>query len=94
MNATTAGQVKKILENGYYRMSQTLGDGGWAKIPNWEGHYNLFIEGEKVETIKAESDTRAINAFTALYNISNMGFEAWEIIKSVTVTKSIAGNID
>ena len=36
MDSTTKMLVNEILQKGYYRMSQSLGEGGWNKIPKWK----------------------------------------------------------
>lgn len=53
MDSTTEMQVSSILRNEYHRQHQTLGEGGWAKIPrDWRNIFlvdfrNLPMKGKK-----------------------------------------------
>lgn len=86
MDSTTEMQVNKILKEGYYRSSQTLGAGGWNKLHStcseWK-KYVLFTSTEddpffeEIEKIVAKSDTVAEEAFASLYHLDE--FEDWEI---------------
>ena len=93
MDSTTEMQVRSILKAGYYRQSQGLGGGGWAKIPrDWKkyilsGFQKSSYEGEEelywedIEIITAKDDETALKAFANLYHLEMI--EGWEISEKV-----------
>lgn len=84
MDSTTKMEVERILRQGYYRKSQTLGEGGWGKIPDWntyefDGHSE---DGNDVhETIEAKDDETALKAFSSLYHLEM--FIDWELYEKI-----------
>jgi len=90
MSPDTRRAVRDILANGYYLNSSTLGAGGWqnlsALVSGWQ-EYELIINGEVEQTIRAESDKIAISAFDAMYFLGDC---AWEIVKIRTSSSTIA----
>lgn len=99
MDSTTQMQVEQILNQGWYRKSQTLGEGGWAEIYSNGGMkwkiYCLYemLEGEiiplhDVETIFAKDDKTALEAFQSLYHMDK--FYYWEIQEKIVEYRLIA----
>lgn len=88
MDATTERQANSIIQRGWYRKSQTLGEGGWQKINSsgldWKT-YVLYSENpmlEEVEKIIAKDDDTAFSAFHTLYELDM--FDYWEIQEKIT----------
>src|SRR3990167_8520151 len=99
MNATTKMFANDILRNGYHRMSEALGEGGWGYLHQkglgtW-GYYVLY-GGDKVlhpiEEIRARDNDAAINAFKSLYHL-NM-FESWEVQKKSVTFEYVTSDRD
>lgn len=91
MDTTASRQVDKIIKQGWYRKSDTLGTGGWAKVHaseiDWKT-YVLYAESDgngifhEIETIVAEDDKIALDAFSGLYHLHI--FDYWEIQERIT----------
>ena len=96
MNPETGKEVKRIVRQGWYRKSQTFGEGGWGHFfllaDNWK-QYRLEAVGQHdpdckeiywdvVETIVAKDDETAVQAFKSLYHLDM--FEMWDIREVVT----------
>ena len=76
--------VDKIIKNGWYRKSQTLGEGGWNLVRSGLGicsRYDLTAGSEEnfehIETIYAANDEAAVKGFNSLYNLEQ--FDFWDI---------------
>ena len=85
MDSTTKMKVDQMIKQGWYRKSETLGEGGWARIHasdiDWKT-YALFEEDadgyfQEVEVINAADDETALKAFARLYRMDE--FIYWEI---------------
>lgn len=88
MDKTTKAEVKRILKQGWYRKSQTLGEGGWGEIEKQNDHFNYYeLSGiecqswKEFESICAKDDKTALEAFKSLYNLEEI--DSWEIHEKV-----------
>lgn len=94
MNSTTQMQVEKILNDGWYRKGQSLGEGGWAKIPDWNCYaltFKVTKNGELQfceDKIYAKDDETAIKAFESLWNLEDCDW--WDIDEVITEYRLIA----
>ena len=99
MNADTKRSVNDILKNGYHRMSDSLGEGGWPHLfknglGTW-GYYVLYGGDEvlhPIEEIRAKDNEAAINAFKSLYNLDM--FESWEVQKKSVTFEYVTSDRD
>ena len=92
MDSTTKMQVDQIIKQGWYRKSQTLGEGGWGEFYSQSGHswkvYILYGQNEdeefsvEVEKIVAKDDRTAMSAFSSLYHLDM--FTYWEVQEIIT----------
>jgi hypothetical protein len=93
MNTDTQRDTSSILAKGYYRHSQTLGEGGWSflykhGVTEWNKYILSDMETQdSIETITAQNDEKAVSAFRELYRLDEITFE---IIKVVTDYQTIA----
>lgn len=91
MDSTTKMLVDQIIKQGWYRKSQTLGEGGWRNIPDWN-KYVFFTETGGIEdTVFAKSDEIAEKAFHEIYNFEEIK-EDWDIYEIVTEYRLIQTN--
>lgn len=87
MDSTTKMQVEQIIKQGWYRKSQTLGAGGWSKIPTWNT-YVLYGSNSgdeimnEIEIISAKDDNVALEAFKSLYYLDEFTF--YDIYERIT----------
>lgn len=94
MDSTTKMLVEKILNDGWYRKGQSLGEGGWSKIPDWNCYVLMFEVTEKGESqfcedkIYAKDDETAIQAFESLYVLEDCDW--WDIDEVITEYRLIA----
>lgn len=108
MDATTKMLVNQIIEKGWYKPSDTLGEGGWAHFYNKAGHsWKIYIlsgylessyEGETELywndfcTVTAKDDETAIKAFESLYNLREI--EGWEIVEKIVEYRTITMKVE
>ena len=87
MDSTTKMEVNRILQQGYYREGQGLGEGGWSKIPtDWKA-YLLVSLYEVIEQITAKDDETAVKAFKSLYHLDK--YEWYEIVEKIVTYRTI-----
>lgn len=100
MDSTTKMKVDQIIKQGWFRKSQTLGDGGWAKIHasdiDWKS-YALFEEDgdgyfHEVETINAADDETALKAFFSLYHMDK--FIYWEVQERIVEYRIVSMKVE
>jgi len=95
MNNETKREVESVVRRGWYRKSQTFGEGGWRHFyllaDNWK-NYHLGAVGQHdpdsdefywdvVEKITAKDDETAVQAFKSLYHLDM--FEMWDINETI-----------
>lgn len=83
-------EVEQIIAQGWYRSSQTFGEGGWgyfAKLTevDWKQYILWGVECQswaEIEKISAKDDETAIKAFHSLYHLDEFG--EWDIHEIIT----------
>lgn len=100
MDSTTKMQVDQIIKQGWYRKSQTLGEGGWGEFYSQAGYswkvYVLYGQNDdekfsvEVEKIVAKDDETAMSAFSSLYHLDM--FIYWEVQEKITEFRLVSMN--
>ena len=90
MDVTTIQFIKQTELQGWHRIDQTLGKGGWPYLYKTlnahEWHkYSLIIDDHKAETIKAKDDKTAIDAFYSLFDLSDCFYCIHKVITQISV---------
>lgn len=108
MDATTEMLVSQIIEKGWYKPSDTLGEGGWSYFYNKAGHNwkRYVLSGFEVSTyneetelyyneicsITAKDDETAIRAFESLYHLEKI--EGWEIVEKIVEYRTVTMKVE
>ena len=102
MDNTTKLQVDQIIKQGWYRKSQTLGEGGWGEFYfqvgyNWKvyvlyGQNSEQPYSEEVEKIVAKDDAEAMGAFSSLYHLDM--FVYWEVQEKITEFRLVSMKVE
>ena len=98
MDSTTKIQIEQMIKQGWYRKSQTLGEGGWGQFYAHAGYnwkvYVLYGQNEnqnyceEIEKIVARDDETAMSAFSSLYHLEM--FEYWEVQEKIVEFRLIS----
>ena len=92
MNSTTIRIAEGIRYDGYYRLSTTLGEGGWAVVrlfaSDWREYILLLDNEEEVDRIRAKDDKTALGAFDKLYALDAM--LNWLIVERIVTWREVA----
>lgn len=86
MNSDDVRTFNRIKQTGWYQMSATMGEGGWAKVHEL-ATFNTYValgeDGEELETIRAIDDNTAREAFASLYRPPFTIFEKTVIFREL-----------
>lgn len=86
MNTDTLRAIEEIKKRGYWRQSQTLGEGGWRVVYSFASRWNRYTlynlddhTDMPVEEITARDDETAIKAFQSLYRLGEFAHEIYKV---------------